>query len=154
MCSREIETLYATSTSTAYGHQKTGSQGSLSTALVLANVIVVKTLLSKHECLKDVMCIACLVLACLSIMLQIAIGILLIILARNEHKHHAKKNKNVSRENTTEQCEDDKGNLKTEDQEDKQNKRKKRAKRMNFIILVLCFLVVVSNIALHGLYSS
>lgn len=133
---------YATSTSTAYGHQKTGSQGSLTTALLLTNTTVMITLFKKHGCLNDATCISGLFLACLSIVLQISIGILLITLARNEHIHHAKKDR-TNRE-------DNKLLRKNDDNE----QRKKNAKRVNTIILVLSFLVVVSNIALNGIYNS
>lgn len=152
----------------AYVNQKAGAQGSLTTALLLSNVSLVKTLLQKKECSHDTVCIAGVVLICLSILIQIVVGAMLVILARRE-KYISKQEEEEEREKDayiSEKIEEetmvdvsyqngpdgDKTSFGIDSIKKEERKKKKRTMyKMNTGVLVLTFLVAIINIIINGM---
>lgn len=152
----------------SYVNQKAKAQGSLTTALLLSNVSLVKTLLQKKECKLQTVCIAGVLLICLSIMLQIVVGVMLVILSRRE-QYMVKRMKEEDREKEAyifkhikEETmadasyqigpDDDKTSFGIDPVKKEERKRKKRLMyRLNTCVLVLTFLVAIINIIINGL---
>ncbi|VDI67874.1 Hypothetical predicted protein [Mytilus galloprovincialis] len=128
----------------SYVHQKTGSQGSLTTALLVSNVSLMKNLLQTGKCGDSDKCIAGVTLLCVSILLQVAAGIMLVILAPREQKSsNLKKKDRQSSALETEEIIQEKANIR--------KSRKILNDRINTTVLILTFLIAVINIVINGI---
>jgi hypothetical protein len=145
-----------------YNMRKTIAKGMLDIALLLSNTSRMKSLL-KENCLDSVKCTIGVISLCISIILQVAVGIMLIILGRREQlsvkraKLVEKKPEEENLQNTDE----------TNDDEDKKKKVPNRSlslaeeadclqkdqstMKLNTIILIVVFIIVVMNVLIDGM---
>ena len=136
-----------------YVNQKTGCQVGL--ILILANVALMKLLLKGGTCSHDGCCIGGVVCLWMSLLLQVAGEILLIIIASRKqgiakHKYeveNALKNSSPSEDNvptTTQQTNENENTMKKE-------RKIRRTERLNTAVLAITFTVFVVNICILAL---
>lgn len=133
-------------------------EGMLDIALLLSNASQMKSLLNQN-CLDSVKCIVGVISLCISIILQVAVGIMLIILGRREQL-------SIKRAKLVEKIPEEE-NLKKNDDEDKKEKvpngslslteqadwltKDKSTMKLNTIILIIVFIIVVMNVLIDGM---
>ena len=141
-----------------YNMRKTIVKGMLDVALLLSNASRMKSLLNQN-CLDSVKCIVGVISLCISIILQVAVGIMLIILGRREQL-------SIKRAKLVEKIPEEE-NLKKNDDEDKKEKvpngslslteqadcltKDKSTMKLNTIILIVVFIIVVMNVLIDGM---
>lgn len=145
-----------------YNMRKTIVKGMLDVALLLSNASRMKSLLNQN-CLDSVKCIVGVISLCISIILQVAVGIMLIILGRREQLSikRAKLVEKIPEEENLKQTDEtngdqDKkekvpnGSLSLTEQADWLTKDKSTMK-LNTIILIVVFIIVVMNVLIDGM---
>lgn len=137
-------------TRTAYGETyKTGSQVSLTTALLWSNVTLMNTLLMQKECWARIPCLMGYVLVSTSIVLQITTGILLIIQHNWERANAKEKNDiEMKRKKDVDDCGCNNDITK---RENTLKKRELKTENLNMTIVIFSFLVAVINIFINGI---
>lgn len=152
-----------------YSTKKTMVNGMLDVALMLSNASRLKTML-RQDCLNSIQCIVGVTFLIFSILLQIAIGIVLLILARREQRCRKRKRDCVESEADDKHeadCDDEnQGELMEQDIEKKKKplkrqltikeetdimRKDKTTTKLNTAVLIAVFVVVVLNILMDGL---
>ena len=145
-----------------YNMRKTIAKGMLDIALLLSNASRMKSLL-KENCLDSVKCTIGVISLCISIILQVAVGIMLIILGRREQL-------SVKRAKLVEKKPEEENLQKTDETNDDEDKKKKvpngslslaeeadclkkdqSTMKLNTIILIVVFIIVVMNVLIDGM---
>lgn len=145
-----------------YNMRKTIVKGMLDIALLLSNASRMKSLLNQN-CLDSVKCTVGVISLCISIILQVAVGIMLIILGRREQlcmkraKLVEKKSEeeNLKKTDETNDDEDKKkkfpnGTLSLAEESD-WLKKDQSTMKLNTIILIVVFIIVVMNVLIDGM---
>jgi hypothetical protein len=145
-----------------YNMRKTIAKGMLDIALLLSNASRMKSLL-KRNCLDSVKCTIGVISLCISIILQVAVGIMLIILGRREQLsiNNAKlveknsKEENLQKTDETNDDEDKKKKVPNESmslaEEADCLKKDQSTMNLNTIILIVVFIIVVMNVLIDGM---
>ena len=145
-----------------YNTRKTIVKGMLDIALLLSNASQLKSLL-KENCFDSVKCTVGVIFLCISIILQVVVGIMLIILGRREQlsMKRAKLVEKKPEEENLKQTDE------TNDDEDKKKKvpngslslaeeadwlkKDQSTMKLNTIILIVVFIIVVMNVLIDGM---